>query len=285
MSEHKKGYVLAASAGVSWGTIPLAVKHIYAIGSASALEISFFRFLIAFSAMFLISRVRGNPFLLTNRWSVLMGFWGVFWMSLISFYGMQYTSAVNATILFNSNPLFVVALVILLRWEKFSFLAVTGILLGMCGIILVSGVVADIHFLGDFFVLLGAFGWAVYTVLGYKLRTFSSLSVTTSSLFWGLVFFALIMWRDVPHVSGSAWMWICYIGIIPTAAAFLFYVKAVDVIGSTKASVFQYLAPAVAVILSLGFGIEKVSVYQIAGIAFIILGIELTRRVETLLEE
>lgn len=272
-----KGFFLAAAAGSAWGTIPLSVKQIYGTGSANALEISFFRFVIAFLVMVLVTKMKKQPAILKNRWSVLMGFWGVFWMSLISFYGMQFTSAVNATILFNANPLFVTGLVSVLKWEKFSILTVIGILLGISGVFLVSGV-RGISPFGDILVLLGAFGWAVYTVLGYKLRTFSSLSVTTSSLFWGLIFFAALLWRDVVSVDGGAWMWIVYIGLIPTAAAFVCYVKAVDLIGSTRASVFQYLAPAVAVIISVGLNLEKVNPFQVAGIVLIVVGIELTRR-------
>ncbi|MBU7012231.1 MAG: DMT family transporter [Theionarchaea archaeon] len=277
-----RGYFLAAVAGVSWGTIPIAVKQIYSLGSASALEISFFRFVIALLIIGLITKMRAQSLILKNKWSVLMGFWGIFWMSTISFYGIQYTSAVNATILFNANPLFVAALVIVLKWEKITSLTITGIFLGIAGVILVSGVSVRLHVIGDVLVLLGAFGWAVYTILGYKLRTVSSLSVTASSLFWGLLFFCGFIWREPLPASGAAWMWILYIGIVPTAVAFVFYIKAVDVIGSTKASVFQYLAPAVAVILSVGFGLETVSLSQVVGIVLIVAGIELTRRSETL---
>lgn len=274
-----KGYVAAAIAGISWGTIPLAVKQIYNIGSASALEISFFRFLIAFAAIFLIAKMRREPVVLKNKWSILMGFWGVFWMSSVSFYGIQYTSAVNATILFNANPLFVAGLAVLLKWENLNFLTIAGIFLGIGGVVLVSGLAVDFHVWGDLLVLAGAFGWAVYTLLGYKLRDKSSLSVTSSSLFWGLLWFGGLIWREVPvAVSGEAWIWVVYIGLVPTAAAFVLYLKAVDVIGSTKAAVFQYLAPAVAVTLSVGFGLEHVSMYQVAGIVLIIIGIELTRR-------
>jgi len=277
-----KGFILAAVAGITWGTIPLAVKQVYSTGSASALEISFFRFVIAFVVLLVVTKMKNEPVILKNKWSLLMGFWGIFWMSSISFYGMQYTSAVNATILFNSNPLFVAGLVVFLKWEKITFLTVAGILLGICGVVLVSGVTVDIQLQGDLLVLLGAFGWAVYTVLGYRLRKVSSLSVTTSSLFWGLLWFPFFIWREPIAITTPAWMWIAYIGIVPTATAFLFYVKAVDVIGSTKASVFQYLAPAVAVILSVGFGLESVTMYQIAGVVLIIMGIELTRRADTL---
>jgi drug/metabolite transporter (DMT)-like permease len=279
-----KGYILAAGAGAAWGTIPLAVKQIYSIGSASPLEISFFRFLIAFVIIVSVTKMKKEPLILVNKSSMLMGFCGIFWMSLISFYGIQYTSAVNATILFNSNPLFVAVMATVLKWEKFTTSAVVGILLGIFGIILVSGFMMDIHVWGDVLVLAGAFGWAVYTLLSYTLRGSSSLSVTTSSLFWGLLWFAPFMWRisGGSTMTGEAWLWILYIGIIPTATAFVCYVKAVEVIGSTRASVFQYLAPAVAVVLSLGLGLEKVSVYHVIGILFIVVGIELTRRTKIL---
>jgi drug/metabolite transporter (DMT)-like permease len=59
-------------------------------------------------------------------------------------------------------------------------------------------------------------------------------------------------------------------------------VRAVDMIGSTKASIFQYLAPAVAVIISFSLGLEKVTIFQVTGILLIILGIELARRAEIL---
>ncbi|MGD2250575.1 MAG: DMT family transporter [Candidatus Methanofastidiosia archaeon] len=272
-----KGVFLAALAGISWGTIPLAVKQIYTLGPATALDISFFRFLIAFIFLGGYAFLRKRGTILKNKWSVLMGFWGIFWMSVISFYGIRFTTAVNATILFNANPLFVAVLMVLLKWEKLTVVTVSGVVLGIAGVVMVSGG-TTLYAWGDFLVLIGAFGWAVYTVLGYKLRNFSSVSVTVSSLFYGLLFFGVVIWRDVPCVTGSSWVWVAYIGIIPTAAAFLSYIKAVDLIGSTKASVFQYLAPAVAVIISVVLRLEQVSLFQIFGILFIVAGIELTRR-------
>lgn len=272
-----KGVFLAALAGISWGTIPLAVKQIYKLGPATALDISFFRFLIAFIFLAGYAALKKRKIILKNKWSVLMGFWGIFWMSVISFYGIRFTTAVNATILFNANPLFVAALMVVLKWEKLTAITVTGIILGITGVIIVSGR-TTLYVWGDFLVLMGAFGWAVYTVLGYKLRNFSSISVTVSSLFYGLLFFGGFIWRDVPCVTGSSWVWVAYIGIVPTATAFLCYIKAVDLIGSTKASVFQYLAPAVAVIISVILQLEQVTLFQILGILFIIGGIELTRR-------
>lgn len=277
-----RGYALAAFAGIAWGTIPLAVKQIYAIGSATPFEISFFRFVIAFFLIVIICMKKGEPPLLLNKWSVLMGFWGVFWMSCISFAGIELTSAVNATILFNSNPLVVAILVLLFKWEKFHFTTLVGVLLGIGGVLIVSGVALSLHLLGDILVLLGAFGWAVYTVLSYKLRNFSSLSVTSSSLFWGLLCYGILIWRDIPQMNLKAFFWVIYIGMIPTGAAFLAYVKAVDVIGSTRASVFQYLAPAVAVIISAALGLEPIEMFQIVGILCIIAGIELARRTQNM---
>ncbi|MBU6996948.1 MAG: DMT family transporter [Theionarchaea archaeon] len=271
-----KGMVLAGTAGVLWGTIPLAVKQVYATGSATALEMSFFRFVIAAVLVGGLARTKKQPILLRNKWSVLMGFWGVFWMSFISFYGINYTSAVNATILFNSNPLLVAVLVMGLRWETVTARTLAGVVLGIAGVVVVSGLRADIHLLGDLLVLIGAFGWAVYTVLGYKLKEHSSLTVTSSSLFWGLPFF-MTFFREVPAISNVGWLWILYIGLIPTAFAFACYIKAVDLIGSTHAAVFQYLAPVVAVIVSVACGLEEVTLLQVAGVVMIIGGIELVR--------
>lgn len=272
-----KGILLAGIAGVFWGTIPIAVKQVYTLGSATALEMSFFRFVFAAVVVGGLTKVRKQPVLLINKWSVLMGFWGVFWMSLISFYGIQHTSAVNATILFNSNPLMVAILVMGLQWEKVTSRTVAGVILGIAGVVMVLGMRADIHFLGDILVLIGAFGWAVYTVLGHKLRACSSFTVTSSSILWGLPFF-LIFFREAPAVSGAGWIWILYIGLIPTAIAFICYIRAVDLIGSTRAAVFQYLAPVVAMIISVGCGLEEVTFLQVTGVIMIIGGIELARR-------
>jgi drug/metabolite transporter (DMT)-like permease len=277
----KRGYILAAFSGIAWGTLPLAVKQIYAAGSSTPFEISFFRFIIAFLLIFAMCMKKGEPALLCNKWSMLMGFWGVFWMSYISFAGIELTSAVNATILFNSNPLLVALLVLCFKWEKFHLTTLLGILLGIGGVLIVSGMTLHVHILGDALVLVGAFGWAVYTVLSYKLRNYSSLSVTSSSLFWGLLCFGAIIWRDIPLMNGTSFLWVTYIGLIPTGAAFLAYVMAVDMIGSTRAAVFQYMAPAVAVIMSAGLGLEPIDIFQIGGILCIITGIELTRRTGT----
>lgn len=275
-----RGAVLAGVAGICWGTIPIAVKQTYAAGSATALEMSVFRFVIAGIILGGVTAARREPLLMRNKWSVLMGFCGVFWMSFVSFFGIQYTSAVNASILSNSNPLMVAALVSVLGLEPVTWKTVGGIVLGITGVVLVSGIEANVHILGDALVLVAALGWALYTVIGSSLKGYSSFTVTSSSLLWGLPFYvvAIMVTGDVPQVSGAAWMWILYIGVVPTALAFVCYVKAVDLMGSTRAAVFQYLAPAVAVLISAACGLEEISGFQIGGVALIIGGIELTRR-------
>ena len=91
--------------------------------------------------------------------------------TLLGYWGVSYTTAVNATLLNSSLPLFVVPLSWLVLGLTVSGRQLVGLVLSLAGVVAIvsGGSLQTFARLalnpGDFLILGGAFLWAVYTVM------------------------------------------------------------------------------------------------------------------------
>src|SRR5215467_5803142 len=110
--------------------------------------------------------------------------------TLLGYWGVSYTTAINATLLNSSLPLFVVPLSWLLLRLTVTGRQLVGLALSLAGVVTIvsAGSLQTLAQLrlnpGDFLLLGGAFLWAIYTVtLRWRppLRAFSFLFTTVAS--------------------------------------------------------------------------------------------------------
>lgn len=183
-----------------------------------------------------------------------------------------------------TNPLLTTVLSYLILKTAITKRQTAGIIFALLGVILVLTqgslkVFYTMSFsIGDAFILLGNVCWALYGVLGRKyLHKSSSLETTTYTMIIGAIFlsiFALIIPSPQPlsKVTITAWGAILFMAVFTSVLGYLWWNRAMEIIGAGKTSVFFNLVPVVTMVISFLTG-TTVSVIQILGMTLVILGV------------
>jgi drug/metabolite transporter (DMT)-like permease len=219
----------------------------------------------------------------------LFGAIGAGGFTLLGYWGVSYTTAVNATLLNSSLPLFVVPLSWLLLGLTVSGRQLAGLALSLAGVatIVSSGSLQTFARLtlnpGDFLILGGAFLWAVYTVtLKWRppLRALSFLFTTiAAAAAVSLPFYLWEMWTGrTMTVSPTSVVTIAYLAIFPSIVAYICWNQAVAALGPNVVGFFNPVIPVFGVLFAVILLGEPLRGYHLAGFALVLGGVVLTSR-------
>jgi drug/metabolite transporter (DMT)-like permease len=260
----------------------------YSVQYFSAASAAGWRFGIAAILMIFIltlkKKVNWNTIREYGGLYTLLGVIGIFGFNALFFLGMKYTSPLNGALIMATNPLLTTVLSYLILKTAITKRQTAGIIFALLGVILVLTqgslkVFYTMSFsIGDAFILLGNVCWALYGVLGRKyLHKSSSLETTTYTMIIGAIFlsiFALIIPSPQPlsKVTITAWGAILFMAVFTSVLGYLWWNRAMEIIGAGKTSVFFNLVPVVTMVISFLTG-TTVSVIQILGMTLVILGV------------
>ncbi|HNX38291.1 MAG TPA: DMT family transporter [Candidatus Cloacimonadota bacterium] len=190
-------------------------------------------------------------------------------------------ASVTAVIM-SMNPLFVGLFAMLILNEKMSRNTVLGLLAGLIGLIImiVSEPELGSHAfknlpLSLLLASLSAIVFGLYTVLTKHSVQLHGNTMTNSGSFIAggitlLIINAVIGKPVIFDVTFRNVGFILYLGLMLTGLSYLLYFEAMKVLGAAKASIYFFLKPVLASILAVVILAEKLSPWQIAGIAIII---------------
>jgi drug/metabolite transporter (DMT)-like permease len=256
-------------------------------------------FLLAFTRWFCVA-VLLTPFVLDEWGSVksllatqkrllmTLGFLGMWIAGAIVYLGLQYTTAINGTLIYTTSPLFILLLEALFFGRRIGLRAIIGSLLAFFGVafIVLKGDVASLSALslnpGDMLIALAALCWAAYSVLyrNQALRAVSNLALFgvvawagTVILFPALPVLAFMGELQVP--AGDALSRIIGLVFLSSLAAFGLYQYGVRALGPSLTGIFMYLLPAYGVLLAVLVLGEPLELFHLVGIATVIFGVTL----------
>jgi drug/metabolite transporter (DMT)-like permease len=215
-----------------------------------------FRVLGATAVLFLVNAATGGQWV-RDRGDLLrlavLGLLGIAANQTLFLYGLQHTTAINATILVTTVPVFTVLGAVLTGREPPSALKFAGIGLAALGTIYVIGpdrisLAPDVA-LGNALIVLGMVCYAAYflyarSVVGrYQPITVSFYVMLFAS--FGVLPFGLVALRSLQlsTISGPVWLWVGYIVIFPTIVTYLLYIWALQRVSSNLVAVYIYLQP------------------------------------------
>lgn len=220
------------------------------------------------------------PFLL------FLGAIGFTGFSVALYYALIYTTAVNASIMQGGTPLFVFAASFILFSSRIAKEQAIGFLLSFIGVIIVAvqGEFANLLDLninfGDALMLLAILSYGIYTAIlrskpamhWTSLMFVLCLGATIASL--PLLFIEAMQGATIlPDTQG--WMAVAYIVIFPSLLGQVFYIKAVELIGGNRASLFINLLPIWGALLAVTLVGEAFYSYHAAALVLIFAGIGL----------
>jgi drug/metabolite transporter (DMT)-like permease len=222
-----------------------------------------FRILGAATALLAFNVVRGGPWIRDRRVLArlaLCGLLGVTVNQSLFLFGLRHSTAVNATILVSTVPVFTVLGSLLLGLERPSPAKLAGIALAAAGAIYLVGPerlsLTPSVALGNLLILGGMIAYASYFLLS-KPVVASHDPVTVST--YVMLFAALgvlplgvpALWSaDLSGVSGSIWALVGYIVVGPTVAAYFLNLWALRRVSSNTVASFIYLQPFLAAIVA-----------------------------------
>ena len=254
----------------------------------SPIHIGFLRFLVATPLMFLVILLKKEKPRRVNYKDlpafVILALTGVTLLYVFQFTGIKYTTASTSAVLINTNVMFIAILSFLVLRESFTLKKVVGIILGFLGAtIIVTNGYLDIgsSFLGDVLILLSAFCWAVYSVIGkILLKRYNPLTLNTYAFALGTIFYIPFVINDfgsIFFIILEGWLIILYLALFCSVFGYVAWYFVLSHVDASKAAIFLNLIPLFTILLSLLIG-EIVTISLIAGAACIIYGIYLTQK-------
>lgn len=282
MNIQSKGIILAVVSAVCYGTNPLGALMLYSEG-LNVNSVIFYRFLFAILFLFILMIFRKIAFKLSFKELKLLAFLGfLFGISALALFNsfLHMDAGLASTILF-VYPIFVAIIMALFFKEKNSIITTLSISFAFFGVILLFKTDGgNVSFFGLSLVLISSFCYAIYIIVINQYLKMEALKVT----FYSMVFCTIIIFihslfnessNIVPLVNFNMWFWSLFLAIIPTIISLLFLVKAIQIIGSTSASILGALEPLTAVLIGVFIFNEKITFILIVGIFLILFGVAL----------
>jgi drug/metabolite transporter (DMT)-like permease len=219
---------------------------------------------------------------------VLLGVLGLVLSTQLSYFGYAYTTAANAAILQAATPVLVALGARAYLGERLRRRQQAGVALSSLGMLVVVTdgrlVLLRVEELraGDFITMVGLVAWMAYTLYGKRVIVTHSPALTTTAAYVTgtcvLVAEAALTAPLFPRpVFGSvqAWAIVVYHALFG-AVAHIWWYRAVERVGASRAAVFMNVTPIVGVALAATLLAEPVGVWEILGTLLVLAGVALT---------
>lgn len=215
-----------------------------------------FRVLGATLVLFLLNAAVKGPWIRDRRdlfRLAVLGMLGIAANQTLFLYGLQHTTAINATILVTTVPVFTVLGSVLTGREPASALKFSGIALAGLGTVYLIGPdrisLAPNLALGNALIVLGMICYAAYflysrSVVGrYGPVTVSFYVMLFACL--GVLPFGLTTLYEIrlSEIDRPVWLWVGYIVVFPTIVTYLLNIWALQRVSSNVVAVYIYLQP------------------------------------------
>jgi drug/metabolite transporter (DMT)-like permease len=257
-------------------------------------SIAFLRFTIASILLLLLMwRIEGKlPKLKKSQIMpvILLGITGIFIYNIMFFKGLKIIEAGRASLIIATCPIFITICSAIFLKEKISPVKVLGIVISVCGAIVViskgniNRVFAGGLGLGEFYIFCCVLSWVAYSLIGKAvMNNLSPLASVSYSSVVGAValsvpaFFEGLV-RNIASQSTIDWLCISYLGVFGTVIGFVWYYQGVERIGPTKAGLFINFVPISAILCAFFILREPITPSLAAGAVLVVSGVYLTNR-------
>ncbi|MBU2702220.1 drug/metabolite transporter (DMT)-like permease [Sporomusaceae bacterium BoRhaA] len=287
-------YVMMVFTALFWSGAFITGK--LAIREFPAFSLTFFRFLFALPFIFAVLYWKERPHFFPNRkaWPslILLGVMCTFLYHALFFSALQYTTAMNASLLGATNPMVTALLACLFFREKLGLLQVTGIVLSFSGVVLIvtdggalftSGLEVNP---GDFLMFAAVSSWAVYALVSRKVMLLYKLSplMMTAYTFLVCTIFAIpfVGWENPAvywqGITFGGWLSVLYMAVFASVLGYLFQMMAIQQIGAPRTAIFMNLVPVFTVIQSMLILGESFSLLKAVSTFLILIGVYFATR-------
>ena len=280
MSLQTKGVVLAIISAICYGMNPLGALFLYEEG-LNVNSVIFYRFIFASILLAIFMLIKKDSFYLKFKEIILLALLGLlFGISAISLFNsfLYMDAGLASTVLF-IYPIFVAIIMALFFKEKNSIITILSIIFAFLGVVLLyESDGANVSNFGIFLVIVSSLCYAIYIVIINQYLKISALKVTFYSMLFCTITILIHSFFDsslniMPLINFNMWFYTIFLALVPTIISLLFLIKAIQLIGSTSASILGALEPLTAVLIGVYVFNEKITFWLVIGIVFILFGV------------
>lgn len=195
--------------------------------------------------------------------------------------GLQKTSATQASIIFNTAPIFSMIFAVLFKLEKWSWSAFAGAVVAIGGVVISS--MGGVHhgsgsLYGDGLMLFSAMliSFTSVIVSGINKKYHPAMFTCLLALF-GLLALLPFSFSDIKSVpweslSSNVYLMLSFVGIVGGAVVFGAYYKCISEVGASSAMIYTFLSIPLTMIYSFIFLHQGVHHLQIIGAVIVLAG-------------
>jgi drug/metabolite transporter (DMT)-like permease len=279
---HAALFVMVVIWGVNFSVAKIALETL------SPLAFNALRFPLAAVLLFVVLRSRrGLP--LPNRDEIprliLLGLLGNLLYQVFFIFGLDRTTAGNASLLLAATPIITALLSAALGHEELRARVWVGVLGTFAGItMIVLGGASAVHtgrgtLMGDLLMLGASATWSFYAVGSRSLiDRHGPLAVTAWTLWIGAIGIVAIGIPDLLElewavIPAKAWAATVYAGVLSIGLAYMIYYYGVSRIGNTRTASYSNIVPVIALVAAWLWLGEIPKLVQMVGAAIIISGV------------
>lgn len=287
LSSVQKAFVALIAANIIWGAAAPIFK--LSLQNIPPFTLAFWRFFLG--SIILLSILGKRAKLPTkNKKDLTALVWyaltGITINIMFFFWGLQLTYSINSPVIASAQPILTAAFAFVFLHERFSWRKISGMLLGVVGIIVIvfeplmaQGI--DGSVIGNLFLVVATVAAVLQTVIGKSvIKKFDPLAFT----FWAFVIgwasflpLAALEYTKQPllymHLDWRGIVGVLYGAIFSSATAYSLYAWALTRISATDTAIFTYVDPIMGTILGALLLHESITVAFTGGAAFIFSGI------------
>lgn len=209
---------------------------------------------------------------------------GVSGNQLLFFMGLRHTTAINASVLTTTIPVFTLIVSTLLRREQVTLRGGLGVVVALSGVLTLVGAEALTLGLetmaGDLLILANSLFYGAYMVLVANLvKRHGTLTCVAWLFFFGALWMAPFgaedLVRSAPALTATVWALVAYTVLVPTILAYVLNAWALRHAPTSIVAIYIYLQPLGAAVLAVLLLGEVVTLRLAFAAALVFVGIGL----------
>jgi drug/metabolite transporter (DMT)-like permease len=288
---NKNPYLILAFASLCWSGNHIVGRAI--AGHFPPLTISTIRWFIPAIILWIAgrSRIEQDWPLMCRHWVIMLwlGATGGILFSALQYVGLQYTSAVNVSILNSLVPVLIIAASALIFRDRILPIQLLGILTSLIGVLIIVtrgnlNALLQLSFNhGDVIIIVNMIVFAIYAAylrLRPKIHWMSFLFVLAVVSAVGTMPFAIFELASgrIPELNVGTIAAALYVSIFPSLVAFAAWNYGVEHIGANRSGPFLHLVPLYTALLASIFLGEELMIFHALGLLMILVGVWIAAR-------
>ena len=280
MSANFKAYLMLTLCVFFWSG-NFIVGKFATLYEVPPLTLNFFRWLIVWIILipFTFKDILINIKIIKEKFYpiLLMSITSISIFNSVVYYSLNFTQVLNGALMISTIPVLIIFISFIFRVEKINLNQVLGLILSITGVVII---ITQLEFSrlihldlnkGDLWLLVAMLSWAIYSTMlkthktGLNYLTFISVIVTLGLIFLLPQFLFEFNNQELIKFNFAFILIICYVVLFAGLGAYIFWNKAVLIVGPSRAGIFLHLMPVFSSFMAIFLLNEKFMNFHVFG--------------------